>query len=45
MNSAPASEIFLDPILPAPVIALLGALLVLLTIRVYWAVGDRKSVV
>jgi hypothetical protein len=39
MNSPAAGEIFLDPVLPWPVLALLGALVLLLTIRVYRAVG------
>ncbi len=40
MNSPPASEIILDPIVPAAVIALLGALLLILTVRIYWSVGS-----
>jgi hypothetical protein len=39
MNPLPPSRLFLDPILPAPVLALLGAVLLLLTVRVYWTVG------
>ena len=39
MNGASTSGLVFDPILPAPVIAILGALLLLLTLRVYWRVG------
>jgi hypothetical protein len=39
MNDASASGLVFDPILPAAVIAALGALLVILTVRIYWRVG------
>ena len=39
MNGPPAREIIFDPIVPAPVIALLGVLFLFLTIRIYWSVG------
>ena len=39
MNGTPTSGLVFDPILPAPVIALLGALLLILTIRIYWRVA------
>lgn len=39
MNGASTSGLVFNPILPAPVIAILGALLLLLTLRVYWRVG------
>jgi len=39
MNGAPTSGLVFDPILPAPVIVILGALLLLLTVRIYWRVG------
>ena len=34
-----AGEMVFDPVLPGPIIALLGVLLVLVTVRVYWRVG------
>jgi len=34
-----AGEMVFDPVLPEPIIALLGVLLVLVTVRVYWRVG------
>jgi hypothetical protein len=37
--NVPGSDIILDPVLPVPVIALLGAALLALTIRIYWRVG------
>jgi hypothetical protein len=40
MNSPPASEIILDPMVPGPVIALLGVLLLFFTVRIYWTVGS-----
>ena len=39
MTGVPTSGLVFDPILPAPVIVMLGALLLLLTIRIYWRVG------
>ena len=39
MNGALVSGLVFDPILPASVIALLGAVFLFLTIRVYWRVG------
>ena len=36
-------EIVLDPILPAPLVALVGALLFLFTVRVYWRVGSSME--
>jgi hypothetical protein len=42
MNSVSTSGLVFDPILPAPVIVLLGALLLFFTVQVYWRVG--KSV-
>ena len=39
MNGTPTSDLVFDPILPAPVVALLGALLLILTVRIYWRVG------
>ncbi|MGD0745869.1 MAG: hypothetical protein ABSA45_12015, partial [Verrucomicrobiota bacterium] len=39
MNGTSTSGLVFDPILPAPVIAILGALLLFLTIRIYWHVG------
>jgi hypothetical protein len=39
MNGTPTSGLVFDPILPAPVVALLGALLLILTVRIYWRVG------
>ena len=41
MNTPPAGEIILDPIVPVPVIVLLGALFLFLTIRIYWSVGSQ----
>jgi hypothetical protein len=35
----PATELFFDPILPAPLLALLAAALLFLTVRIYWSVG------
>ena len=35
----PEGEIIFDPILPLPVVVLLGALLLLFTVRIYWRVG------
>jgi hypothetical protein len=40
MNDASTDGWFIDPILPLPVIVVLGALLVFLTARVYGQVGD-----
>ena len=34
-----AGEMVFDPVLPGPIIVLLGVLLVLVTVRVYWRVG------
>ena len=34
-----SNEIVIDPILPLPVVILLGAFLLALTVRVYWRVG------
>ena len=34
------SQIIFDPILPAPLIALLGVVLLALTVRIYWRVGS-----
>ena len=39
MNSATATGFFFDPILPEPFIVLIGALLLFVTVRVYWRVG------
>ena len=35
----PATELFFDPVLPAPLLALLAAVLLFLTVRIYWSVG------
>ena len=40
MNGAAASELVFDPVLPAPLIVLLGVLLLALTVRIYWRVGS-----
>ncbi len=40
MNGIPASKLVFDPILPVPLIVLLGVLLLVLTVRVYWRVGS-----
>ena len=40
MNGAAASELVFDPVLPAPLIGLLGVLLLALTVRIYWRVGS-----
>ena len=40
MNGAPASGLVFDPILPLPLIVLLGVLLLALTVRIYWRVGS-----
>ena len=39
MNPPPPSQLVFDPVLPAPVLAVLGAVLLLLTVRIYWTVG------
>jgi hypothetical protein len=39
MNGAPVGEMVFDPILPEPVIALIGLLLLAVTVRIYWRVG------
>src|ERR1017187_8907991 len=39
MNSAATNGLVFDPILPAPVIALLGVLVFFVTVRIYWRVG------
>lgn len=44
MSDAPASGLVFDPILPTPVIAMLGALLLVLTIRIYWQVGASVGI-
>jgi len=48
MNGAPASGIVVDPILPLPVIVIIGTFLVLFTIRVYWrinaSIGTTRSI-
>src|ERR1039457_3223383 len=40
MNGAAVSELVFDPVLPAPLIVLLGVLLMALTVRIYWRVGS-----
>jgi len=40
MNGAAAGGLIFNPILPAPLIGLLAAVLVALTIRIYWRVGS-----
>ena len=44
MNDAPTHGLVLDPIVPVPIVAILGALLLFLTIRVYWRVGASIGV-
>ena len=39
MNPTPTSGLILDPILPVPVVALIGLGLLLLTLKIYWRVG------
>lgn len=39
MNPPPPSQFVFDPVLPAPVLAVLGVVLFLLTVRIYWTVG------
>ncbi len=39
MNGAAASELVFDPILPVPLIVLLGVVLLALTVHIYWRVG------
>lgn len=39
MTGSIASKWVLDPILPTPVVVLIGIVLLLITIRIYWAVG------
>jgi hypothetical protein len=40
MNGAAPSQLVFDPILPVPLIVLLGMLLLVLTVRIYWRVGS-----
>lgn len=40
MNGLPHTDLVLDPILPVPIVALLGVVLLFLTIRIYWRVGS-----
>src|ERR1039457_2267039 len=40
MNGAAVSELVFDPVLPAPLMVLLGVLLLALTVRIYWRVGS-----
>ncbi|MEJ0088992.1 MAG: hypothetical protein WDM80_04460 [Limisphaerales bacterium] len=44
MNNTPDNGLVLDPILPVPIVAIIGALLLLLTIHVYWRVGASVGV-
>ena len=39
----PDNELVFDPMVPAPVIALIGGLLLFFTIRVYWRVGSSAG--
>ena len=39
MTGAPAHQLVLDPILPVPVIGLLGVFLLFVTVRIYWRLG------
>lgn len=43
MNDTTATGFVLDPILPVAVIAVVGALLLFLTVRIYWRVGASLS--
>lgn len=44
MNDTPTNGLVFDPILPAPVIAVLGAVLLLLTVRICWRIGGSIGI-